>query len=91
MVSAGHIHNYERNIVGEVTYLVAGGGGAAPYFVERTADDLYQRVLFPNFHFVKFKLEKEVLRGEMYRVADPEAKKLDLEMKDIFQLPAKRR
>ena len=29
LVSAGHIHNYERNIVDGVTYLVAGGGGAA--------------------------------------------------------------
>ena len=33
LVSAGHIHNYERNIVDGVVYLVAGGGGAAPYFV----------------------------------------------------------
>jgi hypothetical protein len=50
LVSAGHIHNYERSVVDDVVYLVAGGGGAAPYFVERTPGDLYQSVLFPNFH-----------------------------------------
>jgi len=36
LVSAGHIHNYERSVVDGVTYLVSGGGGAPAYFVERT-------------------------------------------------------
>ena len=36
VVTAGHIHSYERAVVGDVTYLVSGGGGAHPYFVERT-------------------------------------------------------
>jgi acid phosphatase type 7 len=36
IVSAGHIHNYERNQKDDVVYLVSGGGGAKPYFVERT-------------------------------------------------------
>jgi hypothetical protein len=91
LVSAGHIHNYERNIVDGVVYLVAGGGGAAPYFVERTPQDLYQSILFPNFHFVKFTLEKDRLHAEMYRVADPEARKLELEVKDTFDLAVKPR
>jgi hypothetical protein len=91
LISAGHIHNYERNIVDGVVYLVAGGGGAAPYFVERTPRDLFQSVLFPNFHYVKFTLEKGRLHGAMYRVADPEASKLEVELKDSFDLPLKRR
>jgi hypothetical protein len=77
--------------VDDVTYLVAGGGGAAPYYVERTPDDLYRSVLFPNFHYVKITVEKDRLRGTMYRVADPEAATLDLELKDTFEIPAKPR
>ena len=91
LISSGHIHNYERHIVDDVTYLVAGGGGAAPYYVERTPDDLYRSVLFPNFHYVKITVEKDRLRGTMYRVADPEAATLDLELKDTFEIPAKPR
>ena len=91
LVSAGHIHNYERNIVDGVVYLVAGGGGAAPYFVERTPQDLYQSVLFPNFHYVKFTLEKDHLHGEMYRVYDPEAAILTVTVKDSFDIGVKPR
>ena len=91
LVSAGHIHNYERNVVEGVTYLVSGGGGAPPYFVERTAEDLYQSVVFPNYHYVKFTLEKDRLRGAMYRVANPEAEKLTVELKDSFDLAVKPR
>jgi acid phosphatase type 7 len=91
LVSAGHIHNYERSIMDGVTYLVAGGGGAAPYFVERTPQDLYQSVLFPNFHYVKFTLERDRLHGAMYRVADPEAEKLGTELKESFDIAVKPR
>jgi len=91
LVSAGHIHNYERSVVGDVVYLVAGGGGAVPYFVERTPDDFYQSVLFPNFHYVKFTLAGDHLRGDMYRVADPEAPVLTAAVKDSFDIPAKPR
>jgi hypothetical protein len=91
LVSAGHIHNYERSVVDDVVYLVSGGGGAKPYFVERTPNDLYQSVLFPNFHYVKLTLLRDRLRGEMYRVADPEADKLSLQLKDTFEVIAKAR
>jgi hypothetical protein len=88
LVSAGHIHNYERNILDGVTYLVAGGGGAVPYYVERTPQDLYQSVLFPNFHYIKFTLEKDRLHGAMYRLADPEAPTYSMELKDSFDITA---
>lgn len=91
LVSAGHIHNYERSVVDGVVYLVAGGGGAAPYFVERTPQDLYQSILFPNFHYVRFTLEKDRLHGVMYRVVDPEAPELSVVPKDSFDLSAKPR
>jgi hypothetical protein len=51
VVIAGHIHNYERAEVAGITYLVSGGGGAEPYQVERTKQDLYQNTDFPNFHY----------------------------------------
>jgi acid phosphatase type 7 len=86
VISAGHIHNYERHVVENVVYFVSGGGGAKPYFVERTPDDLYQSVLFPNFHYIKLTLEKDNVHGAMYRVADPEAQSLSVECKDKFEI-----
>jgi hypothetical protein len=86
VVIAGHIHNYERAQVGGVTYLVSGGGGAQPYEVERTKQDLYQDINFPNFHYVKFELESDRLKATMYRLADPDAKKLVWQEKDHFEI-----
>jgi hypothetical protein len=91
LVSAGHIHNYERNALDGVTYLVSGGGGAPPYFVERTAQDLYKSILFPNYHYVKLTVEKDRLHGAMYRVANPEAETLVVELKDSFDVAMKNR
>lgn len=89
IVSAGHIHNYEREMKDDVLYLVSGGGGAKPYFVERTPDDLYKSILFPNYHYVKFTLEKDRLHGEMVRVSDPEASTAAYEVKDSFDVVMK--
>jgi len=91
LVSAGHIHNYERNVVDDVVYLVAGGGGARPVYVERTPEDRYQSTLFPNFHYVKFSLEKDRLSGVMYRADNPEAEHIQAERKDSFELLVKPR
>jgi len=91
LVSAGHIHNYERNVVSGITYLVSGGGGAPPYFVERPNADFYKSIVFPNYHYVKLTLEKDHLHGAMYRVVDPEAETLAVEAKDTFDIPAKPR
>jgi hypothetical protein len=91
LVSAGHIHNYERNAVDGVTYLVSGGGGAPPHFVERAPEDLYKSNLFPNYHYVKLTVEKDRLHGAMYRVENPEAEHLTVELKDSFDVMAKPR
>jgi len=60
-------------------------------YVERTKEDLYQGVLFSNFHYVKRTLEKDRLSGVMYRVENPEAECLGVERKDNFETPAKPR
>ena len=70
VVSAGHIHNYERFAQDGVTYLVSGGGGAKPYAVDRTAEDLYQDAYFPNYHYVRFELHADTLICEMIRLED---------------------
>jgi acid phosphatase type 7 len=75
VLSAGHIHNYERFAQDGVVYLVSGGGGATPYDVDRTALDLYQNTDFPNYHFVRFELRGHTLIGEMMRLEDYAAPK----------------
>jgi len=87
LVSAGHIHNYERFVRDDVVYLVSGGGGAAPYPVERTPGDLYQDTSFPNFHYVKLELDGGKLNGTMVRLANPRAPLW--EIKDSFNIRAK--
>ena len=90
IVSAGHIHNYERHNVDGVIYFVSGGGAAHPYYVERTPDDLYQSNLFPNYHYIKFTLGSDGLKGVMYRIADPEAQEFTVEGKDTFDVPVRK-
>ena len=89
IVTAGHIHNYERSEVGGVTYLVSGGGGARPYEVERTPSDLYQGKDLINFHYIKFELGQNSLKATMYRLADPEVKTIAWQEKDMFEIKKK--
>ncbi len=86
IVTAGHIHNYERAVVGGITYLVSGGGGAHPYEVDRTPPDLYQDKEFPNFHYIRFELEKDRIRATMFRLADPAAATPVWQEKDHFEV-----
>jgi hypothetical protein len=89
IVSAGHIHNYERFDQKGVVFLVAGGGAASPVEVERKPEDLYQDNSFPNYHYVEFNLNGDVLEGKMYRLADPSAETPTWEVKDTFTISAK--
>lgn len=87
VVSAGHIHNYEREERAGVMYLVSGGGGAKPYEVDRTAADLYQAADFPNYHYVRIELTDGRLRADMIRLADPDAAAPQhWEVRDRFEL-----
>jgi len=73
IVSAGHVHNYERFDEDGVVYLISGGGGAAPYEVVRTPSDRSQSRDFPNFHYVRIELSAERVTGEMIRLVDYDA------------------
>jgi len=86
VVVAGHIHNYERFLQDDVTYLVSGGGGAVPYEVDRTPADLYKGIDFPNFHYVKMTVAGGKLRGEMFRLDEPTAPSPHFTMKDAFEV-----
>ena len=89
IVDAGHIHNYERFEQHDVTYLVSGGGGAHPYEVQRTPDDLWQSRDFPNFHYVVFRLDGPNLRATMFRLALPIGPTPQWTAADSFVIPAK--
>jgi hypothetical protein len=87
VVSAGHIHNYERFTRDGVVYLVSGGGGAAPYEVDRTPSDQYRSADFPNYHYVRFELHGDRAAGEMIRLADYASVKPTLwQIRDRFEI-----
>jgi hypothetical protein len=87
VVSAGHIHNYQRLAQDGVTYLVSGGGGATPYEIDRTAADLYQGTDFPNYHYVRFELRGQVFSGTMIRLEDHAAvSPKHWQIKDRFEI-----
>jgi hypothetical protein len=87
IVSAGHIHNYERLAADGVVYLVSGGGGAAPYEVVRTGADLYRNTEFPNYHYVRLELHGDRVRGEMIRLGDyAESKPGQWQTRDRFEI-----
>ena len=88
VVIAGHIHNYERFNQNGITYLVSGGGGAAPRAIHRRPADLFQSNLFPNYHYIKFVLDGNALHATMYRVADPNAPQTPTwQTPDAFNIP----
>jgi acid phosphatase type 7 len=70
IVIAGHVHAYMRFERNGVVYLVSGGGGATQHLISRSANDLYQNSVYPNFHYVKFESEHGALKATMYRLND---------------------
>ena len=86
VVVAGHIHNYERFLRDDVTYLVSGGGGAVPYEVDRTPADLYKGIEFPNYHYVRMTIANGRLKGEMFRLDEPSAPSPHFTLKDTFEV-----
>jgi hypothetical protein len=88
IVTAGHVHNYERFLKDGIEYLVSGGGGAKPRPIVRTKDDLYRSSDFPNYHYLKFVVDGSRLLGTMMRVADPSAASPSWQEAESFSLPS---
>jgi acid phosphatase type 7 len=96
IVVNGHIHNYERFERKGITYLISGGGGAKPYPVLVRGDEELYRASDPkkdppliNYHYLVIQLEGKHAEVKMYRVADPKADKLSVEVRDTFLLDKK--
>ncbi len=71
VVVSSHIHNYERFLRDDVTYLVSGGGGAKPVPVLRLFGERSKLDTAENFHYLRFRLEHGDLQGTMVRF-DPQ-------------------
>jgi hypothetical protein len=86
----GHIHNYERFEFNDITHIITGGGGAAPYPVFiRGPQDQYRDPAFPVFNYVMLTIHGKQLEGRMYKIADPDAKEYSVAEKDHFVETAK--
>lgn len=85
IVVNGHIHNYERFEFNDITHIITGGGGAAPYPVLiRGPQDQYHDPGFPVFNYVVLTIHGKQLEGTMYKIADPAAKEYSVVEKDHF-------
>jgi 3',5'-cyclic AMP phosphodiesterase CpdA len=95
-VLCGHVHNYERFQKDGVTYLVAGGGAAKPYKVDRNAQDLFKGTDEVNYHYITFRFDGKTVHAEMHRLANPDGAGPDTakadtakpgwEVKDSFEI-----
>jgi len=89
VVFSGHIHNYERFEQRGVEYVVTGGGGAVPYpVVFRGIHDLYKDPGFPVYHYLTIEVKDHQLKAVMWKVIDPDAANLNVEVKDTFVIKA---
>ncbi len=61
LVFSGHDHNYERSIVGDVTYIVTGGGGAPLY--EQENSNPYSVYFSSVHHGVSISINDRTLSG----------------------------
>jgi hypothetical protein len=51
----GHDHNYQRNFVNDVYYIVTGGGGAPLY--DQTTEKSYNQKFVKSYHFCTLEIE----------------------------------
>ncbi|MGA3209755.1 MAG: metallophosphoesterase [Terriglobales bacterium] len=64
---SSHVHNYERQEHGGVTYFVTGGGGAHAYPIERKPSDLFQSHDI-NYHYISVEVDHGKLKATMNRL-----------------------
>jgi predicted MPP superfamily phosphohydrolase len=89
VVVGSHVHNYERFFRDDVTYLVSGGGGAKPVPVLRMFGELSKLDTNHNFHYLRFQLEGETLRGTMVRFDPDQPAETAWTEPDRFEIKAK--
>jgi hypothetical protein len=91
IVVSGHLHTYERFERKGITHVISGGGGAKPYPVFLTGDeDLYRtNTASPAFNYVIFTIHGAHADARMYRVVDPNAEQLSVEVSDTFAVDAR--
>jgi predicted MPP superfamily phosphohydrolase len=89
VVVGSHIHNYERFRRDDVTYLVSGGGGAKPVPVLRLFGELSKLDTAENFHYIRFRLEGVVLRGDMVRFDPGRSAETAWTEPDSFEIKAR--
>jgi acid phosphatase type 7 len=75
IVFSGHVHNYERQEHGDVTYFVSGGGGAHAYPVPRAPGDSYQSKEI-NYHYLLVEVDHGHLKVTMNRLRFEGGKKI---------------
>jgi acid phosphatase type 7 len=88
IVTAGHIHNYERFLQSGNIYLVSGGGGAKPVRVVRDQQDQYQESTYPNYHYIKFVVTPQGIDASMIRLETPNETPPTWRLRDHFEIPA---
>src|SRR5208337_3684739 len=67
VVFSGHVHNYERQEHGGITYFVTGGAGAHAYPVERAPGDPFQSKEV-NYHYLQVEVDRGTLKITMHRL-----------------------
>lgn len=75
VVFNGHVHNYERNEHGGVTYFVTGGGGAHAYPIVRRPDDLYKDPGV-NYHYLLAEVDHNRVTVTMHKVEIKDGKQI---------------
>jgi hypothetical protein len=98
IVISGHVHNYQRFLHGDVTYIVSGGGGAEPakFVPHRADDDLYPKNLLygkddpadeDQFHYCLFTVDHSKLAFQMMKLVGKE-NNVAFEPRDSFAVDA---
>jgi acid phosphatase type 7 len=75
VVFNGHVHNYERQEHGGVTYFVTGGGGAHPYQIVRQPSDPYKDDGV-NYHYLLAAVDHNRLTITMHKLEIKDGKEI---------------
>ena len=82
------MHNYERFEQAGVTYIVSGGGGATPYYFDRSPFDKFQGGNSINYNYVRFEIDGTHLKGTMLRLDNDSPDHAKFDERDSFVLDA---